>query len=121
MSLKGLLQSFRDAARGIGYTFKSEQNFRLQILVAAVAVVLMLAIPLRNWEQILVLLLILMVLSMELLNTAVEKFSDLLVPRLHQQISVIKDVMAAAVFITSLGAAVIGVMIFWPYLADWIK
>jgi len=120
-SIKRLLQSFRDAAHGISYTFKNEQNFRLQILFAAVVMILMFVLPLRRWEQILVLLLILMVLSMELLNTAVEKFSDLLIPRLHQHILVIKDVMAAAVLTTALGAAVIGVIIFWPYLVDLVK
>jgi len=119
LSFKRLGQSFRDAGRGFKHTFRSEQNFRIQIVVSILILGLALYFPLRRWEKVLVLIMILSVLSTELLNTAVEKFSDLLVPRMHQHISVIKDVMAAAVLITSIGAAVIGVYIFWPYLVNW--
>ncbi|MFA7653974.1 MAG: diacylglycerol kinase [Candidatus Magasanikbacteria bacterium] len=115
-SCRRFWQSFGDAWRGIRFAFKNEQNFRVQIFTAVAVLVLMFYWPLKIWERILLLLLILMVLGMELLNTAIEKFSDLLVPRLHQQVSIIKDVMAAAVLITSVGAAVVGMIIFWPYL-----
>ncbi len=119
LSFHRLGQSFRDAFRGIVYTFRSEQNFRVQIIIAIIVLGLSFYFPLRRWERILALLMTLSVLSTELLNTAVEKFSDLLIPRMHQQILVIKDVMAAAVLITSIGAALIGLFIFWPYLVNW--
>ncbi|MFA6486258.1 MAG: diacylglycerol kinase family protein [Candidatus Magasanikbacteria bacterium] len=117
-SVKRFFKSFRDAVRGVSYTFLHEQNFRVQIFVGIIAIALAFFLPLRRAEQILILLMTLMVLSTELLNTAVEKFCDLLIPRLHQQISVIKDVMAGAVLLVSIGAGVIGAMIFWPYLVN---
>jgi diacylglycerol kinase len=52
---------------------------------------------------------------MELLNTALEYFTDLLKPRLHHYVSLIKDIMAAAVLLTALGSAVIGLIIFLPH------
>lgn len=121
VSLQRLKQSFFDAARGFGYTFRSEQNFRIQMAVAILVGGGAFVLGLKRWEIILVFLLILMVLSMELLNTVVEKFSDLLMPRMHQQILVVKDVMAAAVLATALGAGIIGGFIFWPYLVNLLK
>jgi undecaprenol kinase len=61
------------------------------------------------------------VLAMELLNTALEYFTDLLKPRLHHYVLVIKDTMAAAVLITSLGALIIGLIIFIPHFIRLIK
>jgi len=121
VSFQRLKQSFLDAVRGFDYTFRSEQNFRIQMVVAILTGGGAFVLGLKRWEIILVFLLILMVLSMELLNTVVEKFSDLLMPRMHQQILVVKDVMAAAVLTTALGAGIIGGFIFWPYLVNLLK
>lgn len=118
ISLKRLHRSMRDAVRGLVFTFKNEQNFRIQILIAAIVLVAALIFPLRVWEIILLILLVVLVLVMELLNTAFEYFSDLLKPRLHHYVYIIKDVMAAAVFLTAFGSAAIGIMIFLPHFIN---
>ncbi len=115
MVIKRLLQSFQDAARGLLFVFKNEQNFRLQIFISILTLVAAFYFPLKNWELILVLLLSIMVLTVELLNTALEKLSDLLKPRLNHYVGLTKDIMAAAVFLTSLGALLIGIIIFSPH------
>ena len=66
-------------------------------------------------------ILITMVLTMELLNTALEYFTDLLKPRLHQYVESIKDIMAGAVFLTSACAIVVGLLIFVPYFLHFKK
>ena len=53
---------------------------------------------------------------MEILNTVLEYLIDLLKPRLHHYVHVIKDVMAGAVLLTALIALAVGVVIFYPYL-----
>jgi diacylglycerol kinase len=58
---------------------------------------------------------IMAVLVLESLNTIFEHLSDILKPRLHDYVRIIKDIMAATVLITSLGALVVGIIIFWPY------
>lgn len=115
MSFRRLTQSFRDALRGLRQVFQTEQNFRLQVLGAVLVLAAVLYFPLRQWEIIVILLLIMMVLTMEILNSALERFADLLKPRLHHYVGVIKDIMAAAVFVTSLGALIIGGIIMGPY------
>lgn len=121
MSVKSLFKSFSSAFAGLKHTFEHEQNFRLQILAAVVVLMAAVFFPLKVWEVILVILLLVAVLAMELLNTALEYFADLLKPRLHHYVSVIKDIMAAAVLITSLGALIIGLIIFLPHFIGLIK
>lgn len=118
LSLRRLLHSFRDAKNGLSFTFKNEQNFRIQILISFLVLVAAFVFPIKIWEIILLVMLIVFVLVMELLNTAIENFADLLKPRLHHYVSVIKDVMAAAVLLTAIGSAIIGVIIFLPHFIN---
>ena len=115
MSIKQFISSVRDAFNGFSIIFRSEQNFRVQTAVSLVVLVAAVYFPLRVWEVILIILLIVMVLTMEMLNTAFEYIADLLKPRLHHYVRSIKDIMAAAVFLTALGAGVIGFIIFLPH------
>lgn len=121
MLVKNLFNSFSAAFTGLKFAFKHEQNFRLQIAISVLVLMAAAYFSLKIWEIILVILLLVAVLTMELLNTALEYFTDLLKPRLHHYVSVIKDIMAAAVLITSLGALVIGLIIFIPHFIGLLK
>jgi diacylglycerol kinase len=115
MFFKRLGKSFVDAGRGLKLVFESEANFRVQIIAGLAALVLSVIFPLLRWERILLILLVFLVLVMEIVNTAVEYISDLLKPRLYHYVGVVKDIMAGAVFLTSLLALTIGLIIFWPH------
>lgn len=121
MALRRLVKSFRSAARGLVVVFKSERNFKIQLFLGVLALVAAFYFPLKVWEKVSVLLLTIAVLVMEIFNTVVEYFADLLKPRLHHYVGVIKDVVAGAVLITSLGALIVGLIIFLPYLLEWYK
>ena len=116
-----LWRSFFSAGRGLKQIFLSEPNFRLQLLVGVVVFILAWYFPLKNWERILMIILVMAVLVMEILNTTYEYLSDLLKPRLNHYVRAIKDIMAGAVLLTSVGAAVIGLMIFLPYFLQILK
>ncbi len=115
LSLSQLKKSFYYAWSGLVSTYKSEQNFRLQVLVSIIVVAISVYFRLSRKEWVIVLLVICLVLLLELLNTALEKVMDILEPKIHHYVKLIKDVMAAAVFLASLFAVIIGVLIFWPY------
>jgi diacylglycerol kinase (ATP) len=55
--------------------------------------------------------------SAEAFNTAIECLTDLVSPEFHPLAGRAKDTAAGAVLIAAIGAAIIGAMIFWPYLA----
>ncbi|MFZ2190228.1 MAG: diacylglycerol kinase family protein [Candidatus Magasanikiibacteriota bacterium] len=121
MNLSRLVQSFKEAIQGVAYVFKHEQNFRLQVLISCLVLLLVWLFELSKAEMIVIFLLIILVLILELLNSAVEKLSDILKPRLSLQIGVVKDIMAGMVFLSSLGAVVIGLIIFWPHVFEFVE
>lgn len=116
MNISQFFESITYAIKGLIYTFKHEQNFRIQIFFSLIIIGALFLFQVRTAEKIVVLLLITLVLILELVNTAIEKFMDLLKPRLHSHVEVIKDVMAGAVFIASVSALIIGLVIFVPYI-----
>lgn len=118
LSVKKLVKSFKFAYRGFVYVFKNEQNFRIQLVVSIIVVLLMIFFQLPSWKVITLFIVIGAILILEIMNTIFEKISDMLQPRIHHYVAIIKDLMAAAVLLTSLGAIVIGIIIFWPYIID---
>ena len=58
-----------------------------------------------------------LVLSIEGLNTAVEKIADFIHPDYHERIGFIKDIAAGAVFFAAMTALVIATIIYIPYLS----
>jgi len=74
----------------------------------------------KNWEAIILILIIMFVLIFELINTVVERVVDILKPRVHPYAKLVKDLMAAAVLISSIMAVVIGLIIFLPYVRNLI-
>jgi diacylglycerol kinase len=119
--LERLVKSFSYAFHGLTLVFKQEQNFRLQIFGGFIVLCGALFFPLRGWELVVIIGLVVAVLVMEVLNTVVEHFIDLLKPRMHHYVSVIKDIMAGAVLLTAIGAVTIGTIIFYPHLVNLVK
>ena len=115
LDIKKFAVSIKFAFRGLSYVFKNEQNFRIQLLIAIVVLILAIYFKIPDYQAVILLMIIGAVLILEMVNTIFEKIADMLQPRIHHYVAIIKDLMAAAVFITSLGAAIIGIIIFWPY------
>lgn len=109
-------KSFRYAGRGIWYVFRNEQSFRIHLLASLVVIILMIYFRVTLWQAIILLLVIALVLVLELINTIFEKIIDILKPRIHYYAEMVKDIMAAAVLIASIGAVIIGILIFGPYI-----
>lgn len=55
-----------------------------------------------------------LVMSIEGLNTAVEKIADFIHPNYHERIGFIKDIAAGAVFFAAITAIIIGLIIYMP-------
>jgi len=117
-NIRRLFRSFYHAFRGLKYVLRNEQNFQIDVLAGLLVVVLMFVFEIRDWEKVALFLVIFSVLAMELINTILERVVDILKPRVHPYAQLIKDVMAAAVLLASIGAVIIGTIIFYPYFAD---
>ncbi len=111
-----IVKSFRYAFKGILFALRRERNFQIECVVAAIVGILMIVLPLSAGERAILIFAIVGVLSLELVNTALERVMDILKPRVHPYAKVIKDMMAGAVLLTSIAALIIGLIIFSPYL-----
>lgn len=116
LNLSKLIRSTKHAWRGLVYTWQHEQNFRIQTVIGCIVIGVGIWLGLSELRMVLVLLLILTVLVLELINTFFEKLVDMLSPRVHTYVGMLKDLLAAIVFVAAVGSAVIGFMIFYPYV-----
>ena len=113
----GRLKSVRYAARGVLTMLRTQHNAWLH-LAATILVIgagLSLRIRAEDWRWLVVA--VVMVWVSEAVNTAFEHLCDVVQPDFHEFVKVSKDIAAGAVLITAFGAAVLGCLIFWPYLA----
>lgn len=118
--LKRFIQSLRYAGRGLAYIWTNEQNFRIQTVVGIVILITMMILRVSTYQSIILIMLIIFVLVLEMGNTVIEKLVDILHPRIHTYIKVIKDLMAAAVLVAAIGSICIASLIFGPYILQLI-
>lgn len=107
---------FTHALRGIRETFRSERNFKIQIVVAIVAFSVGYWLNLSAGEWLWLSLSITLVFAMELLNTAIEAFCDVVSPGYHPLVQKAKDAAAGAVLVSAVFAFFVGIIIFGPRL-----
>ncbi|RCX22776.1 undecaprenol kinase [Fontibacillus phaseoli] len=112
--------TFRNAWNGIWNSLKTERNMRIH--VAAAIIVLLAAfffgLPFRDIA--LLLLVISLVITAELLNTAIEAAVDLVTPEWHRLAKVAKDAAAGAVLIAAAFAVLIGILLFYGPVLSWL-
>ena len=113
--MKGLQDSFKAAFRGFWRTLVFERTFKIMMSAAVLVTGAMFYLPTSRLEKIGLLTMIFAVLGLELVNSTIEKFLDFIKPEPSEKVRVIKDLMAAIVLLASLGAAVIGLIVFLPY------
>jgi diacylglycerol kinase len=105
-----------NACRGLANVLRQEVSWRIELTIFVL--VLGVALWLRfSYEQIaLIVLASSMVLTLEVTNTVLEELADVVEPKYNERIRRIKDMMAGAVLVASIGATVIGLLLFVPPL-----
>ncbi|WP_125604454.1 diacylglycerol kinase family protein [Lapidilactobacillus bayanensis] len=110
-------QSFRHALEGLKTTFQDEKNFKRHLFIAALVLLAGLLFGVSKLDWLWLIVVIFLVLIAELWNTAVEYLIDLLVEKHYDPLAKkVKDVSAAIVLVAAILAAIVGVIIFSPYI-----
>jgi len=109
-------RSFAYAFAGLGFLIRNEHNAWLHMAASLTTVTAgaLLRLHLADWRWIIIA--IGWVWMAEALNTAIEQVCNLVSPDPHPLIKSAKDVAAAGVLVSAVGAALIGATIFLPYL-----
>lgn len=110
------IRSVRYAGNGIYHFFRRERNGQIQGVAAVVVILAGFVFGISRTEWLVLLLCIAAVISLEMLNSAIERICNMYTTEFHPAIKIIKDVAAAAVLWTALVAFVIGMVIFIPHL-----
>ncbi len=114
MSLQKRAASFRFAFQGLADLFQTQPNARIHLLAAAVATTAGFYFQISRMEWLLVLFCVVLVISLEAVNTALEYLTDLVSPGIHPLAGKAKDVAAAAVLVAAIGSVIVGGIVFLP-------
>lgn len=115
------LKSFKYALRGIKHCSVSEKNFRMQLVIAAITFFFGIALRISTAEWLAILFCSALVLGLEMVNTTIEKLSDIITKSTHLAIKQVKDIAAGAVCLVSIISFITGCIIFLPKIKLIIK
>lgn len=116
MGFKRVILGFKYALLGLVHIVRHERNARTHLGIAIIVLALGFILGLSAAELAAIFFAIIIVFIAEVLNTAIERTLDLIEPEFNGKVAIIKDMAAGAVLVAAVGAIIIGVVIFWPYI-----
>jgi len=108
----GIFRSFKCAFNGIVSAVKTQRNMRIHIIAIIYVTAFSLFYDFSNFQYTILILIFLIVVSLELINTAIESVVDICSPQYSKLAKMAKDCAAGAVLVSAIGAVVIGVLLF---------
>lgn len=118
---KTIKDSFIHAYEGIIYTMIKERNMHIHIIMATIVVLGGVIFQISYVEWLVCLVLIGLVMSLELTNTAIEAVVDLTTTDDNQLAKVAKDASAGAVLVSAIISALVGFVVFLPKVLEFIS
>ena len=108
-----VIDSFNAAVAGIVYVLKTQRNIRIHCVAAVIVLILSIILKLAVYDLLFLLSAIVLVLVLEMINTAIELTIDMIKETYHPLARAAKDVAAGAVFIASFYAVCVAYLIFF--------
>jgi len=118
--MKKFLKSFGFAIEGVLEFFLYERNARIQLAVAIIAIILGAVFKISQSEWLMIIFSIVLVLSLEMINSAIEKLCDMVTKDFHPGIKRIKDTAAGAVLVSAVFSLIAGLIIFIPKIYQFL-
>ncbi|MBR1542276.1 MAG: diacylglycerol kinase family protein [Bacteroidaceae bacterium] len=113
---KKQMKSFTFAWKGIMTCAGHEQNITFHLIAAILVVAAGFFLDISHTEWMVVIICVGMVIAAELFNSAIERLVDLVSPDWNKIAGEVKDIAAGAVLVTAIAAAIVGLIVFVPYL-----
>lgn len=118
--IKRFKKSFGYSIEGLKYAYKYEQSMFIHLIVTVLVVIVNIIFNVSAFEWLVTFLAIGMVLASELINTAIEAVVDLVTLEIHPLAKIAKDCGSAATFVLAMMAAVIGLIVYIPYIMEFL-
>ncbi len=107
------IKNFLYAVNGMRYAWRTERNFRLEVRISCIVIPLAILLEIQLFP---IVFCCALVMSLELMNTALEAIVDLVSPTYHPLAKIAKDTAAGAVLLSSLASLLIGLSLFIPVI-----
>lgn len=120
-SIKKRIKSFSYAFAGLKVLFKEEHNARIHAVATVLVVAAGILFRITPGEWMAVVICIGMVISAEIVNSSLERCADFIKQERDDRKRDIKDLGAAAVLVCAIAAAVVGCIVFIPYIIQWLQ
>lgn len=111
---KKLRNSFKYAFEGIYEAWKTEQNLKIHFIVMIFVIIAGFLFNITATEWLVCLLLFALVISLELVNTAIETTVDIAMPEINKKAKYAKDIAAGSVLFSAFISVIAGLIIFLP-------
>ncbi len=118
MSFKRFLNSVKYSIEGLNHAYRNEQSLWLHASGVILAVILGIVLKINFYEWAVIIVAFVVVLAIELLNTAIEAVVDLVTKEIHPLAKIAKDCGSAAAFVSGVASAVICLVIFLPKIIE---
>lgn len=110
--------SFKNCIDGLRFININEDNFKREILLGIITLVLSYLLKIDKIEFIIIIIVIGLVLVSEIINTAIERLVDSVSPKYNKLAGEVKDIAASSVLLMCIFSLVVGVIIFVPKIIN---
>lgn len=111
-----MLKSFKHALNGLSWSAQNQKNFVLHISISIAVFLLAYILQVSRTDFIILVFAVVLGLTAEMMNTSIEEMTDLITIKWSKQAKIAKDVAAGMMLIVSLGTAIVGLIVFIPYI-----
>lgn len=112
--MKEFIKSFKYAFEGLILAIKPERNLKIHFVMMVLVIIFGFIFKISNIEWMICIILFGLVISCELINTAIEQVVDIVLPNKDDRAKRAKDISASAVLVSAISSAIIGLIIFIP-------
>ena len=108
------LKSFKYSVEGLIYAYRFEQSMFVHFVFTVLVIIVNILLQVTRTEWLITILMLVVTLAAELVNTAIEAVVDLVTLEIHPLAKIAKDCGSAATFVLSLMSFVLALIIYIP-------
>ena len=119
--MANLYKSFYAAFTGLYTAIKQERNIKIHFSAAVIITIVGLILEINSWKWVAQTLVIGLVISLEMVNTAIEELTDLVSPEYSRIAGKVKDIAAGAVLFAAITSVIVGCLIYAPIILKYLQ
>jgi undecaprenol kinase len=116
-----LASSFKFGFEGIATAAARERNVQIHVAISVIVTISGFFFSINKYEWIAIILCIGGMISLEMMNTAIERTVDMYTEDFHPLAKQAKDIAAGAVLVFAIASVIIGLIIFLPKISAWFS